>query len=349
MIFPKSCMMFYFLKNQIEMFKRKEERLSHAEKAWECRQIIMKIKEMEQGSNEIYLMLKRMEERKTKNGKPYLILELTDGQDDLMAKLWGTGKDDFPAEPGTVLSCDMRCGEFGGKPDYTLDHYRIADETETSAKDFIKLPPFDTESMYSDIMSKINQIENEEIRILTRDIYEDYKEKILHASAAVSVHHNICGGLLYHTYRMMFAGFYLCYVYTKADPSLVVGGCLLHDIGKLFTMDTDPFGNATFTVDGNLYEHLYLGAEVLDKYIRKNNISTEVARNLKHIILSHHEEPEYGAVVRPCTLEAFIVSQIDYLDSKAYIFEETLKNMDPGTFTDGKVFGLDAHVYKKEM
>ena len=73
----------------------------------------------------------------------------------------------------------------------------------------------------------------------------------------------------------------------------------------------------------------------------------EVLRNLKHIIASHHGELEYGAIVKPATIEAIIVSQIDYLDSRVEMFEEALTNVDAGSMTENYVAGV--HLYKPNI
>jgi 3'-5' exoribonuclease len=42
----------------------------------------------------------------------------------------------------------------------------------------------------------------------------------------------------------------------------------------------------------------------------------EYSRELLHIIYSHHGQLEWGALVKPATVEAQLVHQLDYMDSK---------------------------------
>jgi hypothetical protein len=48
----------------------------------------------------------------------------------------------------------------------------------------------------------------------------------------------------------------------------------------------------------------------------QNKLDGEVLERLEHILLSHHGDPEFGAVVRPATPEAIFVALVDNLDAK---------------------------------
>ena len=63
------------------------------------------------------------------------------------------------------------------------------------------------------------------------------------------------------------------------------------------------------------------------------------------MILSHHGEPEFGAAVLPMTAEAELLHMIDLVDSRMEIYAETLKNMEPDTFSE-RIFALEKRIYK---
>ena len=73
------------------------------------------------------------------------------------------------------------------------------------------------------------------------------------------MHHNIYGGLAYHTYRMVKAAYALCEVYKLLNRELLVCGTALHDIGKLFELKTSDTGIANYTDMGNLFGHSLIG------------------------------------------------------------------------------------------
>ena len=113
-----------------------------------------------------------------------------------------------------------------------------AADTTLSVADFVKLPPVDLDTMYSEIISMLTSVAGPDatpisdlaIRILTK-----YKDAYMTSSAAISMHHNLRGGLLYHSYRMVKAADAICNVYTALDRELLMCGAAIHDIAKIFS------------------------------------------------------------------------------------------------------------------
>lgn len=69
-------------------------------------------------------------------------------------------------------------------------------------------------------------------------------------------------------------------------------------------------------------------------------------RLLKHMIVSHHGNLEYGAIALPAIPEASVLHYIDCMDAEIYQFEEVRKNMQSDTLSD-RIFGLrNIHIYK---
>lgn len=302
----------------------------------------MKINELQKGIQTINLLVKSAEQRDGKNG-PYVDFLMTDGTTDISVKRWDYKIEQFTSQVGDVINVQLEIGEYNGKPNFVMKGYREA--KDFNIKDFIKSAPLDAEHMYTEIITLVASLEKP-IRNLVYEIYNTYKDKILCWSAAKSVHHNLVGGWLYHTYRMVKAAVNLCDVYTSANRDIVIAGVLLHDIGKLYELDTDPFGNAIYTTDGNLFGHLLMGSDMLMEYAKKLNTPEEIVRQLRHIIISHHGKLEYDAIKVPCTLEAMLVNMIDVIDARCYQFEEIAITQDAGTVSEQRYYTLDgAHVY----
>ena len=93
-----------------------------------------------------------------------------------------------------------------------------------------------------------------------------------------------------------------------------------------------------------LVGHLVLGAEEVGEVGRKLGIPEKKLLLLRHMLLSHHGTPEFGAAVIPSTAEAELLSYIDLLDSRMEIYAETFETLEPGRFSD-KVFSLDKKIY----
>ena len=160
------------------------------------------------------------------------------------------------------------------------------------------------------------------------------------------MHHNMLGGLLYHSYRMVKSADALCGVYDILDRELMICGAALHDIGKLWEYNTSVTGEAEFTPSGILFGHIYLGASLIKRYTEGGNYDMEKVQRLVHMILSHHGTREFGAVVCPATAEAFALHYIDNIDAKLYMCEDFYAQLEEGTITDKKPFGLDNRIYR---
>ena len=126
---------------------------------------------------------------------------------------------------------------------------------------------------------------------------------------------------------------------------LLIAGTILHDIGKLWELDTTEFGNADYTVKGALMGHAFIGAEVIGRYARAAKLADEDIMLLQHLILSHHGRFEYQAVAMPAIPEAMILHYIDCIDAEMYQYEVQEEMLEPGTIS-AKVYGLEQKVYR---
>ena len=143
-------------------------------------------------------------------------------------------------------------------------------------------------------------------------------------SAAKSVHHGFVGGLLEHTLSVMK----LCDYYTEAYPmlkrDLLLTAALFHDIGK--TKELSAFPENDYTDDGQLLGHIIIGTEMAAERIKEiPGFPEKTAVELKHCILAHHGELEYGSPKKPALLEALALSFADNTDAKMETMTEILK------------------------
>lgn len=181
------------------------------------------------------------------------------------------------------------------------------------------------------VESYIKKIKNPVIKKIVDDIYEKQKSAFYTHPAATKFHHAYVGGLAYHTMTMLKIadGFYEIYPYL--DQSLMIAGILLHDMSKIHEM-TGVDGE--YTKEGVLIGHLVMEAIDIDRtYYKLGLDDPETLMMLKHMMLSHHGLPNFGAARRPQTPEALLLWYIDTIDSKFTVLGEELEKTKPGTFT----------------
>ena len=139
------------------------------------------------------------------------------------------------------------------------------------------------------------------------------------------------GGLAFHSLTICSDALKIATNYPQLNKDYLISGSLLHDIGKL--VELSGYIATNYTLEGNLLGHLQIGATILNDAAKKVKINEEKLILLSHIIVSHHGKAEYGAIKPPMTLEAYVIHNLDDLDSKMEMLSSTLENVEPGEFS----------------
>ena len=80
-----------------------------------------------------------------------------------------------------------------------------------------------------------------------------------------------------------------------------------------------------YTDEGQFLGHIVIGTEMVGEKIRKiEGFPMLLASELKHCILSHHGELEYGSPKKPALIEAVALAFADNTDAKLEGFIEVL-------------------------
>ncbi len=319
-----------------------------------------RFEETEIGNNyDMTLLVVRIEERTTKKGDPYCRLTLSDGKTQQEANLFNNNTRESLKLQGVTeekpVDVRLKCTEFQNQKNYTVDSINPTRLTDEEKATLIKMPPLPRQQMLLDMIrivldSSGRQYDKDNVVIpeddysltaLTVRLISKNSKAFSSSSAAKSMHHNLMGGLLYHTYRMVKAAYSVCDIYTTLNRELLVCGTALHDIGKIEELSTSELGAANYTPDGRLFGHALIGIEMIDKMVAeadsaagRETYNREDVRLLKHLIASHHGTLEWGAITLPAVPEAMVLHNIDMIDSRMYMYEEALASTKPGSVSD---------------
>lgn len=220
------------------------------------------------------------------------------------------------------------------------------DALQSLYETFYTYAPMALKEIKKTIEAYIKKIKQPTARAIVEDIYEQQKQMFYTHPAATKFHHAYVGGLAYHTMTMLKVadGFYDVYPYL--DQSLMIAGIILHDMSKINEM-TGVDGE--YTKEGLLLGHLVMEAINVEKTYHKLKLKDdETLLLLKHMMLSHHGLPNYGAAKRPQTPEALLLWYIDTIDSKFTVLGEELEKTKPGTFTNNLAVLDKQKFYKKQ-
>ncbi|MBP5413860.1 MAG: HD domain-containing protein [Lachnospiraceae bacterium] len=274
-------------------------------------------------------MCKQRTSAVTKNGKNYLSVILQDKTGTMDAKVWdpsSPGIADFDAMDYIEVMGDVSM--FNGSLQMSIKRIRVCHDGEYEPGDYLPTSQYDIEEMYSELILLVNKTKNEYLKKLLEEFYvndTDFIKAFKFSSAAKSVHHGFVGGLLEHTLSVakMCEHFAIHYPLLKRD--LLVTAALCHDIGKIRELDAFPVND--YSDEGNLLGHIVMGCEMVSEKVRDIPGFPKVLENeLKHCILAHHGEYEYGSPKKPALMEAMALNMADNLDAKMETFKELIES-----------------------
>ena len=277
------------------------------------------IKDLKEGENvsEIYLC-KQKQVLKTKAGKSYYSLILQDQSGTVDAKIWELNPGIGHFEPLDFIKIEGNVTSFQGALQLNIRRVRKAQEMEYNAADYMPVSRYNIEDMYKELLDYVKKVSEPHLRALLEMFFVQDKEFITSFkchSAAKSVHHGFVGGLLEHTLSVTK----LCDFYTTRYPllnkDLLLTSAMCHDIGK--TQELSLFPENDYTDDGQLIGHIVIGVEMIHDKIREIPGFPKVLENeLKHCIVAHHGELEYGSPKKPALMEAMALNLADNTDAK---------------------------------
>jgi 3'-5' exoribonuclease len=285
-----------------------------------------------------------------KDGKSYLNVILADQTGEIEARKWH-GADVIVGQirSGDIVIVNGKINQFQNRLQLIITEMSKLNEDQINREDYIQKSGTAPEKMYNDLCSIVDGLDEIYIKDLLLSILHDPEiaRRLKIWQAGKSIHHAYQSGLLEHILSCTQLALSLSSHY-KTNVSYVVAGCILHDICKIYELTEGPV--VDYSDEGKLVGHLVKGVEIVDEFSLKiKNFPHNVKLHLKHILLSHHGEYEYGSPKIPSTKEAYLVHLIDYMDSKMSSMDQVIKNDSSTGHWSGFVKHLDRIVYKSEL
>jgi 3'-5' exoribonuclease len=253
-----------------------------------------------------------------KNGKPYLTIKLMDKSGDVDAKVWDN-VDEVAGrfEKNDFLEVSAKASVYLGKMQLVISELRKIPEEAVELADFLPETDRDIKEMEGELAALLETLTNSWLRSLLDSFFTDPEIMSLYrvAPAAKGMHHVYLGGLLEHSLAVASLVDAVVPLYKGFNRDLLIAGALLHDVGKVREMQF--FRSFDYSDEGKLIGHITIGVEMIhERVCQIPGFPPELAMQLKHLILSHHGQYEYGSPKRPKTIEATVLNYLDDLDSK---------------------------------
>lgn len=287
------------------------------------------INELRDGESVVeHYLCKSRQSAKSRTGKTYLSLKLQDKTGMVDAKVWDMNKDIQSFVENDVIKVDAFVTTFNNDLQLNVKRIRRSSEGEYDPADFIPSTDKNIDEMFASLLAFIKTIESPYIKQLLEAIFIKHpiicKEFKFH-SAAKNMHHSFRGGLVEHTLSVTQICDFMAPRYRFVDRDILIASAMLHDVGKV--MELSDFPENDYTDEGQLLGHIFIGAELIkDTAATIDGFPKTLENLLKHCMLSHHGELEYGSPKVPETIEALILSNADNMDAKVKMIEEMLSD-----------------------
>jgi len=271
----------------------------------------------EQNITTFFLVCEK-EVRNTREGKPYLRLELGDRSGTIEARMWdqfenaakSINREDFVKVQGRVEI-------YRNRPQLAVMQVRVAKPEEIDLADFLPQTKSDVGILYAQLLEFAGAIGNPWLKQLVMGILNDpaIAARYKRAPAAKVMHHAYLGGLLEHVVSLCGLAKLAAAHYPELDVDLLLTAATLHDVGKLDELCYDR--TIGYTVEGQLLGHIVMEVQTVS---RAMDVIEAFPANLKtvvkHLLISHHGEYEFGSPKLPMIREALVFHYLDDLDSK---------------------------------
>jgi 3'-5' exoribonuclease len=263
--------------------------------------------------------------RTNRNGNLYLQLRLADRSGSVTGMMWNANERVFNGfENGDFVQVQGATQYYSGSLQMIVNHVEKAVAGKFDEADFVTLNAAEIDRMAARLAELLRGFRNYHLRNLAECFLmdEQFMERFTTAPAGIKNHHAYRGGLLEHVVSLMNVATSIAPHYPEVDPELLVIGAFLHDIGKIEELSYNR--EMSYTDSGQLLGHVVLAIGMVEDKIRESvelaqePFPEELSLRLKHMILSHHGEYEYGSPKLPMTMEAIALNFIDNLDSKLH-------------------------------
>ncbi len=259
----------------------------------------------------------------TQKGKPYLRCLLGDSSGQAAGRMWSIEESTFRRLPTDgFVWVEGETQAYQGELQIIIHRIDPHEPTPEELREILPASDRDPAEMFEQVKQLLDTLEHPAMKALAETYLADefLMDGFRTAPAAVRLHHAYLGGLLEHTLTLMQLTDVICPIYPKVNRDIVLMGLFLHDLGKTRELYFDRgFG---YSDRGELIGHLVEGAIMLHDKAQQmmretgTRMPAGALTILQHIIISHHEKPEYGSAKMPSSPEAVLVSLIDNLDAK---------------------------------
>ncbi len=270
--------------------------------------------------------------RANRNGNLYLQTDLRDRSGVINARLWNATENQFRTfDAGDFVRARGKVQLFQGTLQIILSGLERIEPDQVELTDFLPHSEQDIGVLLQKLKDALRKLGNPHLRALVECFLMDdrFVRDFCHCPAGVRQHHAYVGGLLEHVVNLLDGADRLLPLYPGVDRDLLLIGVFLHDCGKVRELS---YRRAfAYTDEGQLLGHITIGVEMVTEkaaqvpQLTGEPFPHELLLRIKHMILSHHGQLDFGSPVLPMTPEAIMLASMDNLDAKVHTFTRDIR------------------------
>jgi 3'-5' exoribonuclease len=271
--------------------------------------------------------------RPNRNGNLYLQVQLCDRTGSIVARIWNATEALFRSfDNGDYVRVEGTTQIYQGAMQMIATDISKVLSEEVNHGDFVLLTPQKIDNFTVRLAEMLRTLSNPHLRALAECFLmdEEFVRKFTRAPAGVKNHHAYHGGLLEHVVNLMQLVTRVVDCFPAIDRDLLLMGAFVHDMGKIDELTYDK--DFRYSDEGQLIGHLVMAVGILETKVREAEtllgepIPTETVLRLKHMIVSHHGQYDFGSPKLPMTLEAVALHHLDTLDAKLHSFQQLMQD-----------------------
>jgi 3'-5' exoribonuclease len=256
--------------------------------------------------------VQRKTRRTTRNGDPFLSVELADRTGRVAGVVW---KDvnllGARFDQGDTIRVLGKVEQYAGRLQISV---RDVERIEGGG-DPLELVPGsrrDAETLEGFLEFLTGEIHHDGLRALVNGVLGDprTRERLRNAPASES-HHDYAGGLLEHTVAVATLCREAAQLHPKLNSDIVLAAALLHDIGRTETFR--PGVTIAVSDEGRMLGHVLAGVRMIDAAARASGLADDVLLPLLNAVAGHHG-PLEGRRLE--TAEAVALHHANTLDAR---------------------------------
>lgn len=280
------------------------------------------------------------------NGQPYLSLTLQDNTASIEGKLWDVSEElSSKLKLGHIVQVVADVIKYRQNLQLKIQSLEIKNKNNYQLSNFVMASEIPKEQLSMEIHEYIESIDDEVLKLVVQATIESVESQFFVYPAAAKNHHEFVGGLAYHTLEMCRLADKILEVFPQVNRDLLISGILVHDVCKV-----DEYVSPVvveYSTAGKLLGHISMAQAKIYEIAKQLEVeNTEQVMLLRHMVLSHHGQYEFGSPVLPLIVEAEVLNILDNLSARVYMFEKNTNLVEEGAFTP-RVFSLEGRsVYK---